>query len=115
MVSVAAEGSLLLTNAFQTLFEGLTFNVFEGVAGLDALLASDVVEIQLEYKASATDTYGKLKDNETYTGPMDGSLGKSPKVSFAPRTSKYAIKVSIKQTATGVGGFKSVPFIFYKF
>lgn len=115
MVSVAAEGTLTLTGSFQTLFEGLTFNVFEGDIGLDALVASDVVEVQLEMKVAALDNYGKCKDNEIYTGPLDGTLGKSPKVGFAPRSSKYAIKYSIRQTAEGVGGFKSVPFIFYKF
>jgi hypothetical protein len=115
MANVAGEGTLVLTGAFQTLFEGSTFNTFEGLAGLDAMVASDVVVIKLEGKAKSGDIYGKIKDDETYTGPMDGSVGKSPKVSFAPRTSKYGYKVSIKQTGTGVGGFKSVPFIFYKF
>jgi hypothetical protein len=115
MVSVAAEGSLLLTGSFQTVFEGLTFNVYEGMISLSNLLASDVVEIKLEGKAGVSDPYGKIKDDETYTGPSDDTLGHSSKCSLAPRTSKYGLKVSAKQTATGVDGYKSVAFIYYKF
>jgi len=107
MPTVAGEGSLLLTNSFQTLFEGTTNNTFEGKVDLATLQATEDVEIRGEEIIAAADPYRKNKQDETYVGVLD-----DPIVGFQPRSNKYGYKISIRQVS---GTLRTVKFLFFKF
>lgn len=107
MPTVAGEGSLVLTNSFQTLFEGLTNNTFEGKVDLSTLIAAEDVEIRGEERIAALESYQKYKQDETYVGVLD-----DPIIGFQPRSNKHGYKISIRQIS---GTLRTVKFLFFKF
>lgn len=107
MPTVAGEGSLVLTNSFQTLFEGTENRTYEGKVDLSTLIATEDVTIRGLEKIALLDSYLKYKEDETYVGVLD-----DPIVGFQPRSNKYGYKIEIKQNS---GILRTVKFLFFKF
>lgn len=108
MVTVAAEGSLLMDGTLQQLHENTENKVHEGSVDLTPLLSGDTIVVKTQQRLKSGGAYVPIGSDRTFNGPV---TDQDKSLNFLPRAVKYGFRVQIQQT---LGTFRTLDFIFFK-
>jgi len=109
MLGIVSQGDKTCAASEDTIVTSSESGVFAAIFDLSAMVASDVIQVRLKTKARATGTGNNLRTAAyaSYTGAQSDPTN----VVLGPIPVGVQCSVTIKQTATGSGGYKVVPWM----